>query len=46
MFNGIIYNTGSVKDIKKYKNSIYVGIQRLVSIPKILDHQFVVMEYV
>ena len=31
MFNGIIYNTGSVKDIKKYKNSIYVGIQTKIS---------------
>ena len=26
MFNGIIFNTGKVKDIKKKKNSIYVGI--------------------
>ena len=27
MFNGIIFNTGRVKNIKKKKNSIYVGIQ-------------------
>ena len=27
MFNGIIYNTGIVKNIKKNKKSIYVGIQ-------------------
>ena len=27
MFNGIIFNTGKVKVIKKKKNSIYVGIQ-------------------
>ena len=27
MFNGIIFNTGKVKNIKKKKNSIYVGIQ-------------------
>jgi len=27
MFNGIIFNTGKVKNIKKEKNSIYIGIQ-------------------
>ena len=27
MFNGIIYKTGIVKNIKKNKNSIYIGIQ-------------------
>ena len=27
MFNGIIFNTGKVKNIKRKKNSIYVGIQ-------------------
>ena len=27
MFNGIIFNTGKVKYIKKNKGSIYVGIQ-------------------
>ena len=27
MFNGIIFNTGKVKIIKKNKKSIYVGIQ-------------------
>ena len=27
MFNGIIYNTGKVINIKKNKNSIYIGIQ-------------------
>ena len=27
MFNGIIFNTGKVKNIKKKKNSIHVGIQ-------------------
>jgi len=26
MFNGIIYNTGKVESIKKYKNSFYIGI--------------------
>ncbi len=26
MFNGIIYNTGKVKSIKKNKNSFYIGI--------------------
>tara|TARA_Y100000768_G_scaffold382454_1_gene362804 strand:- start:2566 stop:3153 length:588 start_codon:yes stop_codon:yes gene_type:complete len=27
MFNGIIFNTGKVKNIKRSKNSIYVGVQ-------------------
>ena len=27
MFNGIIYNLGELKTIKKYKNSILVGIK-------------------
>ena len=27
MFNGVIFNTGKVKNIIKKKNSIYVGIQ-------------------
>ena len=27
MFNGIIYNTGIVKVLKKNKNSIYIGIR-------------------
>ena len=31
MFNGIIFNTGKVKDIKKKKNSIYVGIQTKIN---------------
>jgi len=31
MFNGIIFNTGKVKDIKKKKNSIYVGIQTRIN---------------
>ena len=26
MFNGIIYNTGTIKTIKKKKNSIYIGV--------------------
>ena len=34
MFNGIIFNTGTVKDIKKKKNSIYVGIQTNINISK------------
>tara|TARA_B100001769_G_C22017655_1_gene546901 strand:+ start:439 stop:1026 length:588 start_codon:yes stop_codon:yes gene_type:complete len=34
MFNGIIFNTGKVKDIKKKKNSIYVGIQTKISFSK------------
>ena len=34
MFNGIIFNTGKVKDIKKGKNSIYVGIQTKISFSK------------
>ena len=27
MFNGIIYNTGRIKSVKKYKNSIFIGIE-------------------
>ena len=34
MFNGIIFNTGKVKDIKKKKNSIYVGIQTKINFSK------------
>ena len=31
MFNGIIYNTGRVKSLKKNNNSIYVGIKTNLS---------------
>ena len=34
MFNGIIFNTGKVKDIKKKKNSIYIGIQTKIKLNK------------
>jgi riboflavin synthase len=34
MFNGIIFNTGIVKQIKKKKNSIYVGIQTKINFSK------------
>ncbi len=34
MFNGIIFNTGKVKVIKKKKNSIYVGIQTTFNLSK------------
>ena len=34
MFNGIIFNTGKVKNIKKKKNSIYVGIQTEMNFSK------------
>ena len=34
MFNGIIFNTGIVKNIKKNKNSIYVGIQTKINFNK------------
>ena len=34
MFNGIIFNTGTVKDIKKKRNSIYVGIQTKLNFSK------------
>ena len=34
MFNGIIFNTGKVKFIKKNKNSIYVGIQTKINFSK------------
>ncbi len=34
MFNGIIFNTGKVKFIKKNKNSIYVGIQTKINFNK------------
>ncbi len=34
MFNGIIFSTGKVKEIKKKKNSIYVGIQTKINLSK------------
>ncbi len=34
MFNGIIFNTGKVKNIKKNNNSIYVGIQTKINFNK------------
>ena len=34
MFNGIIYNTGRVKSLKKSNNSIYVGIKTNLSFKK------------
>ena len=34
MFNGIIFYTGKVKNIKKKKNSIYVGIQTKINFKK------------
>ena len=34
MFNGIIFNTGKVKNIKRKKNSIYVGIQSKMNFNK------------
>ena len=34
MFNGIIFNTGKVKNIKRYKNSIYIGIQTKINFNK------------
>ena len=34
MFNGIIFNTGKVKKIKKNKNSIYIGIETKVKFNK------------
>ena len=34
MFNGIIFNTGKVKNINKKKNSIYVGIQTQMNFSK------------
>ena len=34
MFNGIIFNTGIIKSLKKNKNSIYVGIQSKIRLKK------------
>ena len=34
MFNGIIFNTGIIKSIKKNKNSIYVGIKSKIKFKK------------
>ena len=34
MFNGIIFHTGEVKEIKKKRNSIYVGIQSKINFSK------------
>ena len=47
MFNGIIFNSGKVKTIKKNKKSILIGIESdLLLKKKILVHQFVVMVFV
>ena len=34
MFNGIIFNTGKVKDIIRKKNSVYVSIQTKINFSK------------
>ena len=34
MFNGIIFNTGKVKKIKKNSKSVYVGIQTKIKFKK------------
>ena len=34
MFNGIIFNTGKVIDIKRKRNSIYVGVQTKINFGK------------
>ena len=34
MFNGIIFNTGKVIDLKKNKNSIHIGIQTKINFNK------------
>ena len=34
MFNGIIFNTGKIKNITKRKNSVYVGIQTKINFNK------------
>ena len=34
MFNGIIHNTGTVKSIKRFQNSILIGIQNKFKIKK------------
>tara|TARA_B100000963_G_scaffold347456_1_gene353803 strand:+ start:1491 stop:2078 length:588 start_codon:yes stop_codon:yes gene_type:complete len=34
MFNGVIFNTGKVKNILKKRNSIYVGIQTKINLNK------------
>ena len=34
MFNGIIHNTGLVKSVKKYQNSILIGIESKLKLTK------------
>ena len=47
MFNGIILNTGIVRNITRKKNSTYVEIQTNINIKKkILDLQYAVMAFV
>ena len=47
MFNGIIFNTGIVRFIKKTKNSAYIGIKSNLKFKKkILAHLFAVMVFV
>lgn len=47
MFNGIIFNTGKVIDLKRNKRSFQVGIQTNINFKKkILVRQLVVMAFV
>ena len=47
MFNGIIYNIGKIRSIKRNKKSILIGVKtNLKFLRKILEIQYVVMEYV
>ena len=46
MFNGIIFNSGKVKTIKKNEKSILIGIAVIYFFLKILVHQFVVIVFV
>ena len=48
MFNGIIFNTGKIKTIKKNKRSILIGIKSNIKFTEkdLRYHLFHVMEYV
>ena len=47
MFNGIIYNTGRVKSLKK-TIIVFMLVSKLIYLlrKKMLDHRYVVMAYV
>ena len=47
MFNGIIRNTGVIKNIERYSNSMIISIKTNLKVKKnMMGHLFLVMEFV